>query len=167
MKTDASFDPPRQVVTNLRFTRSGVYADYLLDGLPVTMRPLQAHERAAQLIRNFGRNLPSGSMLSGLLVPADQNQILRRMVGPHAARRAWVAQCRLWEPRIAQPSQAITTGYTGPLQRRYWLTIPVDAGRAGRPGRGGPRGVCHGAQRAAPSATRRLRAGRSLRALCY
>ena len=74
----------------------------------------------------------SGTALSGLLVAADQHQILRSIVGPHAARPSWVAQCRLWEPVIAAPSPALTTGYTGPVQRRYWLTIPVDAGRSGR-----------------------------------
>jgi hypothetical protein len=132
MRIDANFDPPQQVIGNLRFTRAGVYADYLLDGLAVTMRSLATHERAARLTRNLARNLPSGTALSGLLVAADQHQILRNIVGSHAARPAWVAQCRLWEPVIAAPSPAITTGYTGPVQRRYWLTIPVDAGRAGR-----------------------------------
>jgi AAA-like domain len=132
MRPHPTFDPPRKVIGNLRFTRAGVYADYLLDGLAVTMRSLDTHERAARLTRNLGRNLPSGSQISGLLVPNDQHKILRNIVGPHAHLRGWVAECRRWEPVIAAPAPAITTGYTGPVQRRYWLTIPVDAGRAGR-----------------------------------
>lgn len=129
MRTDASFDPPQQVIGNLRFTRSGVYADYLLDGLPVTMRSLATHERAARLLRNLARNLPSGTELFGLVVPDDPHSILRSIVGPHAANRDWVGYCRLWEPVIAQPSP---TSSARPEHRRYWMTIPVDAGRAGR-----------------------------------
>ncbi|HME48089.1 ATP-binding protein [Mycobacterium sp.] len=132
MRIDPRFDPPRKVIGNLRFTRGGVYADYLLDGLAVTMRSLPTHERAARLTRNLGRNLPSGSLISGLLVADDQHQILRTIVGSHAQKPDWVTQCRRWEPVIAAPAPAITTGYTGPVQRRYWLTVPVDAGRAGR-----------------------------------
>lgn len=129
---DPSYDPPRHVVGNLRFTRSGVYADFLLDGLSVVMRSLATHERAARLTRNLGRNVPSGSLLQGLLVPDDQNLILRNMVGRYSHRPQWVAQCRRWQPVIAAPSPAVTTGYTGPVQRRHWLTVPVDSGRAGR-----------------------------------
>src|SRR5438445_3022307 len=132
MRIDPDYDPPQQVIANLRFTRSGVYAEYLLDGLPVVMRTLAAHERAARLTRNLGRNLPSGTLLEGLLVADDQNLILRNMVGRYAHRQQWIAQCRRWETVIAQPSPAITAGYTGPLQRRHWISIPVDSGRAGR-----------------------------------
>ncbi len=132
MRIDPSFDPPRRVIANLRFTHAGVYADYLLDGLAVTLRSLATHERAAQLTRNLGRNLPSGSHIQGLLVPDDQHRILRNIVAGRASRPEWVTQCRLWEHVIAAPAPGITTGYTGPVQRHYWLTIPVDAGRAGR-----------------------------------
>jgi hypothetical protein len=94
MRIDSSFDPPTQVIGNLRFTRAGVYADYLLDGLPATMRSLQTHERAALMTRNFGRNLPSGSLISGLLVPDDHRRLMRSIVGPYSHHREWVAQCR-------------------------------------------------------------------------
>ncbi|HUO40159.1 MAG TPA: ATP-binding protein, partial [Mycobacterium sp.] len=93
---------------------------------------MATHERAAKLTRNLGRNLPSGSQISGLLVPDDHDHILRAMVGSHAHKPGLVAQCRRWEPIIAAPSPAVTAGYTGPVRRRYWLTIPVDAGTAGR-----------------------------------
>lgn len=31
-RVDHLFDPPLAVIGNLRFTRGGVYADYLIDG---------------------------------------------------------------------------------------------------------------------------------------
>ena len=132
MRTDPSFDAPQQVIGNIRFTRGGVYADYLLDGLSVTMRTLAAHNHAALLTRNLGRMLPSASQLSGLLVPDDQNQIMRRIVGTHHHRPDWIPQCRAWQPVIARPAPLLRGGYQGPVHRRYWLTIPVDAGKEGR-----------------------------------
>ena len=39
-RVDHLFDPPLAVIGNLRFTRGRVYADYLIDGLPLVLRPL-------------------------------------------------------------------------------------------------------------------------------
>jgi hypothetical protein len=130
VRVDTSLDPPLEVIGNLRFTRGGVYADYLAHGLPVTMRALSTHERAARLTRNLGRNLPSGSQLFGLVAVEDQDRILGNIVGRRHDNPAWVSHCRAWEPVIANPLQ--TAPAKGPRQRLYWLTIPVDAGRAGR-----------------------------------
>ena len=47
-RVDHRFDPPLAVIGNLRFTRGGVYADYLIDGLPLVLRPLRIRHQAAQ-----------------------------------------------------------------------------------------------------------------------
>lgn len=130
MRVDTSLDPPLEVTGNIRFTRGGVYADYLAHGLPVTMRSLTTHERAAKLTRNLGRNLPSGSQLFGLVAVEDQDRILGNIVGRSHANSQWISHCRSWESVIANPLQ--TSPAKGPRQRLFWLTIPVDAGRAGR-----------------------------------
>ncbi|MGH3556047.1 MAG: ATP-binding protein [Mycobacterium sp.] len=132
LPVDDSFDPPKRVEGNLVFTKGGVYAEFLLDGLPVLMRSYEVHERAAKLTRNLGRYLPSGSLVRGLLVAEDNNAILRSMVGSHADKPGWVTQCRHWEPIIAKPRNSNTAGYAGPVRARFWLTVPVDAGIAGR-----------------------------------
>ncbi|WP_454561744.1 ATP-binding protein [Mycobacterium haemophilum] len=132
LPVDDSFAPPQRVEGNLVFTKGGVYAEFLLDGLPVRMRSYQVHDRAAQLTRNLGRYLPSGSLVRALLVAEDTNAILRHMVGPHADKPAWIAQCRHWEPIIVNPTRSNTTGYAGPMRAQFWLTVPVDAGTAGR-----------------------------------
>ena len=129
-RVNPSFDPPQKVIGNLRFTRTGIYADHLVHGLPVTMRALPAHERAARLTRNLGRNLPSGSQLFGLLAFEDQHRILSNIVGRHHTNGDWLSHCRTWEPVIADPVQAGRN--SGPQQRLHWLTIPVDSGRLGR-----------------------------------
>ncbi|WP_234788043.1 ATP-binding protein [Mycolicibacterium setense] len=132
LTVDESFDPAQQVEGNLVFTRGGVYAEYLLDGRAVTMRSFNVHEEAAKLTQSLGRQLPSGAQIRGLLVAEDKNAIMRSMVGTHTDNRAWIKQCRAWEPTIAAPSKAITSGYTGPVRARFWLSIPVDSGTSGR-----------------------------------
>lgn len=133
LPVDNTFDPPKRVENNLVFTKGGVYAEFLLDGLPVLMRSYEVHDRAAKLTRNLGRYLPSGSLVRGLLVAEDKNALLRNMVGSHADKPAWVTQCRHWEPIIANPSKSNnTSGHSGPVRALFWLTVPVDAGTAGR-----------------------------------
>ncbi len=131
-RADSSFDPPERVEGNLVFTAGGVYAEFLIDGLSVNMRSLDVHRRAARLTRNLGRYLPSGSQVRGLLVAEDQNAILRAMVGPHTTNSAWIRQCKHWVPIIADANKWISNGYRGPVRPRFWLTVPVDAGAAGR-----------------------------------
>jgi hypothetical protein len=132
LRTDASLDPPEHVEGNLVFTAGGVYAEFLIDGLSVSMRSLNVHRRAAQLTRNLGRYLPSGSQLRGLLVAEDQRAILRAMVGPHTNNSAWIRQCRHWIPVIANPNKWDGDDFYGPVRPRFWLTVPVDAGVEGR-----------------------------------
>ena len=135
LRVDPSFAPPDRVEGNLVFSKGGVYAEFLIDGLSVCMRSLDVHRRAATLTRNLGRYLPSGSQVRGLLVPEDQNAILRAMVGSHTDKPAWITQCKHWAPIIANPNRAaepVGGGYRGPVRARFWLTVPVDAGTAGR-----------------------------------
>ncbi|WP_234791070.1 ATP-binding protein [Mycolicibacterium wolinskyi] len=131
VRVDSTFDPPTNVVGNLRFTNSGVYADYLVHGLSTTLRPLPVFERAATSHRNLGRNLASGSLLYGLVADADQGAILDRVVGRHGEESAWGVYARqAWTPVVADPLQ--TGEEIGPQDRVYWMTMPVDAGRLGR-----------------------------------
>jgi hypothetical protein len=132
VRVDPTLDPPRKVIGNLRFTNSGVYADYLVHGRPTTLRPMAVFERAARSHRNLGRNLPSGSLLYGLVADDDQQAILDRIVGRRRDETSpWATHARRsWTPVIADPLQ--TGEGVGPQHRRYWLTLPVDAGRSGR-----------------------------------
>lgn len=132
LRTEATLDPPERVEGNLVFTAGGVYAEFLIDGLSVSMRALNVHRRAAQLTRSLGRYLPSGSQLRGLLVAEDQNAILRAMVGSHTTNAAWIRQCRHWIPVIANPNKWDGNDFHGPVRPRFWLTVPVDSGVEGR-----------------------------------
>src|SRR5690242_7011231 len=125
---DTSFDPPTNVVGNVRFTNSGVYADFLVHGLPTILKKMPFFERAAGSHRNLGRNLPSGSMLYGLIADDDQDRLVTSMIGRHAVDSPWDAYCRqAWPQIIADPLQL--GDMRGPDQRVHWLTIPVDSGK--------------------------------------
>ena len=97
----------------LRFTRGGVYADYLIDGLPLVLRPLRTHERGSRFYRNLARALPSGWALSGLLDTTDPNRLMRNIVGNYSHRPRWVEHCRMWEPTF-NPDVA------APMPRCFW-----------------------------------------------
>ena len=114
--------PPTDVVGNLRFTAHGVYADYLLTGLRYYLQPTKRRLGVAERHRALARELPSGTWLYGLSVPQDQRRLLRAMLDGHRDRPDWVDACRRLQPVIAEEN---------PHTRVYWLTIPVDAGRAG------------------------------------
>lgn len=136
-RVDHHVDPPLAVIGNLRFTRGGVYADYLIDGLPLVLRPLRTHERGSRSYRNLARALPSGWSLSGLLDTTDPKRLMRNIVGNHSHRPEWVEHCRAWEPTF-NPAMfnpaAAPAGASVFLEerRRGWLTFPVDSGREGR-----------------------------------
>lgn len=131
-RVDHDLDPPLAVIGNLRFTRGGVYADYLIDGLPSVLRPLRTHQRHSRDWRNLARALPSGWALSGLLDTTDPNRLMRNIVGKHGHRREWVDHCRLWEPMFNPNLAAPDAEVFLEERRRGWLTFPVDSGRAGR-----------------------------------
>lgn len=132
LRVDTSLDPPERVEGNIVFAKGGVYAEFLFDGLPVLMRSYEVHVRAAKLTRNLGRYLPSGSLVRMLLVAEDTNAILRNMVGPHTGKLDWVTQCHHWDSIVAKPGKSNSAGFARPVRGRFWLTVPVDAGTAGR-----------------------------------
>ena len=123
MRFHPDFAPPVAAVQHLRFTRGGVYADYLLTGPPYHLQPTAKRYAAARLHRTLVRELPSGALLYGLSVPDDPQQLVRAMLAGHRDRPAWVAACR---------SAADALATNPPQTRLYWLSVPVDAGRAGR-----------------------------------
>ena len=106
---------------NLRFTSSGVYADYLLSGLPFIFLSKEWQETVAAEHAELWRTLPSGASISGLTVPVPARNVVRRMlfthhdlrVAPTPARtaipatvRPWVQHCRTWEPTITATARA-------------------------------------------------------------
>ena len=121
---------PDLVVGNLRLTPGGVYADYLLSGVPFIFLSEQWQNTVAADHADLWRTLPSGSSLSGLTVPVPVRGLARRMLHTHPALRGahvaqtagpWVRHCRMWEPTIAARR---------PRRRIYWLSVPLDDGRA-------------------------------------
>lgn len=137
-RVDTTVDPPQRVRDNIVFTKGGVYAEFLIEGLPTHMRSYQVHVRDAKLTRNLGRYLPSGALVRMVLAAEDTNAIMRNMVGTHSTNRPWVRQCRHWEKVIKNPLRITTRkpdedlSYLGPVRAHFWLTVPVDAGTAGR-----------------------------------
>ncbi len=120
--TDRALAPPQRVVGNLRFTAHGVYADYLLTGLRYALQPTSRKTAAADRHRSLVRELPSGSWLYGLSAPQDRRQLLRAMLTGHRDNPEWITACRQLDPVLAAEA---------PRTRLYWLSVPVDAGRAG------------------------------------
>ena len=119
---DAMVSPPQQAIGNLRFTTHGVYADYLVTGLRYYQQPTKRRTGVADRHRDLARELPSGSWIYGLSIPQDQRQLLRAMVHGHRDRLEWARTCQMLQPVLAE---------NDPRSRIYWLSIPVDAGRAG------------------------------------
>ena len=128
---------PLAAAGNLRFTARGVYADYLVSGLPFIFLAKDWQDKVAAAHAELLRTLPSGAMLSGLSTPVATRNITRRMLHAHpdlhpgngseatqipAAARAWIAHCRMWEPAVAG-SRA--------RRRIHWLSLPLDYGPAG------------------------------------
>jgi hypothetical protein len=119
---------PRRVIGNLRITRAGVYADYLLSGLPFIFLSEEWQAMVAAEHAELWRALPSGAAISGLSVPVPARGIVRKMLFTHpdlradrdaiaAAAGAWVRHCRAWEPTLTRHH---------PRRRIYWLSLPLD-----------------------------------------
>jgi hypothetical protein len=121
--TDRWLSPPKAVVGNLRFTRGGVYAEFVLRGQPGGMLPFSHKRKIAEGHRPLVRQLPSGMILAGLLAPIDPRTVIRRMVSGYEDHPGWVGEVRDWEPYLQ-----IEPFY----ERVFWLAVPVDSGLAGR-----------------------------------
>ena len=79
----ASVAAPLAAVGNLRFTARGVYADYLVSGLPFIFLAKDWQDKVAAAHAELLRTLPSGAMLSGLTTPVATRNITRRMLHAH------------------------------------------------------------------------------------
>ena len=111
----ASVAAPLAAAGNLRFTARGVYADYLVSGLPFIFLAKDWQDKVAAAHAELLRTLPSGAMLSGLATPVATRNITRRMLYAHpdlhpdngcdsaqipAQARGWIAHCRMWETAV-------------------------------------------------------------------
>ena len=128
---------PLGAVGNLRFTRAGVYAEYLVSGLPFVFLSRRWQNTVAAEHAELLRNLPSGPSLSGLTVPVPPRNLTRRMLFTHpdldpatanpdniaATVRPWSRHCRTWEAAVTRHR---------PRRRIYWLSIPLDYGLQGQ-----------------------------------
>ena len=128
---------PTAAIGNLRFTTSGVYADYLLSGLPFIFLPQESQNRVADVHAELLRTLPSGALLHGLTVPVATRNITRRMIYAHpdlhpdtaaagdpmpGHTEGWVEHCRRWAPALARSRSR---------RRIHWLSLPLDYGLDG------------------------------------
>jgi hypothetical protein len=115
---------PLGAVGNLRLTPNGVYAEYLLSGVPFIFLSEQWQNTVAAQHAELWRTLPSGAQISGLTVPVPTRTVVRRMLAArHEVSSAWAQHCRSWEPTVARH---------GARRRIYWLSVPLDYGRAGQ-----------------------------------
>lgn len=114
--------PPANIIGNLSFTAHGVYAHYLISGLPYYLQSTKRRIAVADSHQTLARELPAGTWAFGLCVPQSQRQLLRAMRHGHNDKPRWVNACEQMGPVIKDEN---------PRTRIYWLAIPVDAGRAG------------------------------------
>jgi hypothetical protein len=136
-------ESPRAAIGNLRFTGNGVYAEYLVSGLPFIFLPKEAQDQVADVHADLLRALPSGAMLDALSAPVATRNVTRRMIYAHpdlhpdnalegdpmpAHTDAWVQHCRRWEPALHR---------RGHRRRIFWLKLPLDYGSAGATTSGG------------------------------
>lgn len=133
----AQGEAPQAAVGNLLFTASGVYAQYLLAGLPFIFQRKEVQGQVADVHAELMRALPSGALLEGLTSPVAIRNVTRRMIFAHPdldpdrmlagapipdSAAEWGEHCRLW---------------TGALQRRghrrrvFFLSLPLDFGQSG------------------------------------
>lgn len=133
----SSTDGPLGAIGNLRFTETGVYADYLLSGQPFIFLSKDWQGSVADTHAHLLKTLPSGASISGLTTTVSARNVKRRMLYAHhdldptderQAHRlpehtiAWVNHCELWAPEIARARAR---------RRVYWLSLPLDYGRNG------------------------------------
>src|SRR5699024_1368255 len=71
-------EPPKSAIGNLRFTSRGVYAEYLLSGLPFIFQSKEVQDQVADTHADLLRALPSGALLEGLTAPVATRNMVRR-----------------------------------------------------------------------------------------
>jgi hypothetical protein len=120
--SDPLLAPPRTVIDNLSFSAHGVYAHYLISGLPYYLQSTKRRIGVADRHQALAREIPAGTWIFGLAVPQNQRQLLRAMLEGHRDKHRWINACRQMAPVIAEQT---------PRTRIYWLAMPADAGRAG------------------------------------
>ena len=120
--SDPLLAPPHTIIGNLSFTAHGVYAHYLLSGLPYYLQSTKRRIDVADRHQTLSREIPAGTWAFGLSVPQNQRQLVRAMLHGHRDKPRWVNACRQMAPVIA---------HQNPRTRIYWLAMPVDAGHAG------------------------------------
>jgi hypothetical protein len=81
---------PQLVVGNLRLTAAGVYAEYLLSGVPFIFLSEEWQATVAADHAELWRALPSGASVSGLTVAVPAREIAR----PDVARPPGIARRR-------------------------------------------------------------------------
>ncbi|MDQ2638391.1 MAG: ATP-binding protein [Actinomycetota bacterium] len=130
-------EPPKSAIGNLRFTSRGVYAEYLLSGLPFIFQSKEVQDQVADTHADLLRALPSGALLEGLTAPVATRNMVRRMIFAHpdlqpetltpgapipAEAEDWVKHCQLWTPALQQ---------RGHRRRVFFLSLPLDYGQSG------------------------------------
>lgn len=128
-------DAPLGVVGNLRLTTDGVYAEYLVSGVPFIYMSKEWQDQVADEHAELWRTLPSGASLGGLTAPISARAISRRILHAHPdvrslqpgeplpeSVRGWVQHSGAWERVIMKRS---------PRRRIFWLRLPLDYGLAG------------------------------------
>ena len=114
---------------NLRLTAAGVYADYLLSGVPFIFLSEEWQNTVAADHAELWRALPSGALLSGLTVPVPTRERgPREMLHAHPAAARRGHRIDPDAPRRGCGTAACGSRAVGahrPRRRIYWLSIPL------------------------------------------
>lgn len=132
--------PTRTVTGNLRWTRSGgVWADWLLTGLPYGLRPVRDKLVVRGLHQALLRALPGESLLLGVSSSLDPASVVDRMLDgvDLSACPEWAAECT---------ATLDSLDALGPGQRVYWLSVPLGARRPADSVAGSARAAWNGLQ---------------------
>jgi hypothetical protein len=130
-------EAPKGAIGNLLFTSNGVYAEYLVSGMPFIFQRKEVQNQVADVHADLLRALPSGVLWEGLSAPVAIRNITRRMIFAHPDLHPdnvipgepmpdtaldWVEHCRLWTPTLQR---------RGHRRRVFFLSLPLDYGQAG------------------------------------
>jgi hypothetical protein len=130
-------EAPHAAIGNLLFTSRGVYAQYLLSGMPFIFQRKDVQTQVADVHADLLRTLPSGALWEGLTAPVAIRNTTRRMIFAHpdlhpdivirgastpANAQEWIEHCRLWTPALQR---------RGHRRRVFFLSLPLDYGQAG------------------------------------